>query len=139
MSFTDELLENNKRFASGFDAQQGRRGDPRVAVVADGSGRLSRIPLGSARLAGAGQAIVADLSTDVGGLRATTTPPLRLVSLDLGVDPPTDVSVYGSFELRDVWPMRIYWAVAGWARGRTNRNGMRTTLERVKAEVESPA
>jgi hypothetical protein len=72
------------------------------AVVADGSGRLSRIPLGSARLAGAGQAIVADLSTDVGGLRATTTPPLRLVSLDLGVDPPTDVSVYGSFELRDV-------------------------------------
>ncbi|HZR12622.1 MAG TPA: SRPBCC family protein [Acidimicrobiia bacterium] len=49
----------------------------------------------------------------------------------------TDVTE--SFELRDVWPMRIYWALLGWARGRTNRNGMRTTLERIKAEVESPA
>jgi hypothetical protein len=26
----------------------------------------------------------------------------------------------------------------GWARGRTNREGMRTTLERMKAEVERP-
>ena len=33
--------------------------------------------------------------------------------------------------------MRIYWALLGWARGRTNRNGMRTTLERIKAEVEA--
>ncbi len=49
----------------------------------------------------------------------------------------TDVTE--SFELRDVWPMRVYWALLGWARGRTNRNGMRTTLERIKAEVESPA
>jgi hypothetical protein len=24
----------------------------------------------------------------------------------------------------------------GWSRGRTNRNGMRTTLERIKTEVE---
>jgi uncharacterized protein YndB with AHSA1/START domain len=52
-------------------------------------------------------------------------------------DDGTDVTE--SFELRDVWPMRIYWALFGWARGRTNRNGMRTTLERIKAEVESPA
>jgi uncharacterized protein YndB with AHSA1/START domain len=52
-------------------------------------------------------------------------------------DSGTDVTE--SFELRDVWPMRIYWALLGWARGRTNRNGMRTTLERIKAEVESPA
>jgi len=35
--------------------------------------------------------------------------------------------------------MRIYWTVAGWARGRTNRDGMRATLERIKAEVESAA
>jgi len=28
--------------------------------------------------------------------------------------------------------------VLGWARGATNRRGMRTTLERIKAEVESP-
>jgi hypothetical protein len=32
--------------------------------------------------------------------------------------------------------LRLYWALFGWARGRTNRNGMRTTLERIKAEVE---
>ena len=42
-----------------------------------------------------------------------------------------------SFELAPMLPMRIYWAIAGWARGRTNRDGMRATLERIKAEVES--
>jgi hypothetical protein len=30
----------------------------------------------------------------------------------------------------------MYWAVLGWSRGKTNRDGMRTTLERIKAEVE---
>jgi hypothetical protein len=34
---------------------------------------------------------------------------------------------------------RLYWALLGWARGRTNRNGMRTTLERMRAEVEAEA
>jgi hypothetical protein len=46
----------------------------------------------------------------------------------------TDVTE--SFELRPIIPLRIYWALLGWARGRTNRNGMRTTLERIRAEVE---
>ncbi|MBA3653326.1 MAG: SRPBCC family protein [Actinobacteria bacterium] len=46
----------------------------------------------------------------------------------------TDVTE--SFALAHKWPMRVYWALLGWARGRTNRNGMRTTLERIKAEVE---
>jgi len=46
----------------------------------------------------------------------------------------TDVTE--SFELADTLPIRIYWTLLGWARGRTNRNGMRTTLERIKAEVE---
>jgi hypothetical protein len=41
-----------------------------------------------------------------------------------------------SFELANILPLRLYWALLGWARGRTNRNGMRTTLERIKAEVE---
>ena len=41
-----------------------------------------------------------------------------------------------SFQLADRLPMRVYWALLGWARGRTNRDGMRTTLERIKAEVE---
>jgi hypothetical protein len=46
----------------------------------------------------------------------------------------TDVTEY--FKLPDTLPIRLYWALLGWARGRTNRNGMRTTLERIKAEVE---
>lgn len=47
----------------------------------------------------------------------------------------TDVTE--SFELADQLGLRIYWALLGWARGRTNERGMRTTLERIKAEVES--
>jgi hypothetical protein len=46
----------------------------------------------------------------------------------------TDVTE--SFTLAPVLPVRIYWSLLGWARGKTNRNGMRTTLERIKAEVE---
>jgi uncharacterized protein YndB with AHSA1/START domain len=51
------------------------------------------------------------------------------------VDGGTDVTE--SFQLRRTLPLRIYWALLGWARGRTNRNGMRQTLERMKAEVEA--
>jgi uncharacterized protein YndB with AHSA1/START domain len=46
----------------------------------------------------------------------------------------TDVTE--SFALAPVIPVRIYWTLLGWARGKTNRNGMQTTLERIKAEVE---
>jgi uncharacterized protein YndB with AHSA1/START domain len=47
----------------------------------------------------------------------------------------TDVTE--SFELTPIWPLRLYWALLGWTRGRTNINGMRTTLERIKAVVEA--
>ena len=46
----------------------------------------------------------------------------------------TDVTE--SFALTPSFGLRVYWALLGWARGRTNRDGMRTTLERIKAEVE---
>jgi uncharacterized protein YndB with AHSA1/START domain len=46
----------------------------------------------------------------------------------------TDVTE--SFQLANTAMLRLYWALLGWARGRTNRNDMRTTLERIKAEVE---
>jgi len=46
----------------------------------------------------------------------------------------TDVTE--SFQLADNAGLRLYWKLLGWARGRTNRNGMRTTLERMKAELE---
>ena len=46
----------------------------------------------------------------------------------------TDVTE--SFALANKVFFRLYWALLGWARGRTNRNGMRTTLERMKAVIE---
>jgi len=49
----------------------------------------------------------------------------------------TDVTE--SFALAPKLPLRVYWTLFGWSRGRTNRNGMRTTLERMKAEVEAAA
>jgi hypothetical protein len=47
----------------------------------------------------------------------------------------TDVTE--SFELRRIWLLRLYWALAGRARNRTNVENMRTTLERIKAAVEA--
>jgi Polyketide cyclase / dehydrase and lipid transport len=48
----------------------------------------------------------------------------------------TDVTE--SFRLAPTMPLRLYWKLFGWARGKTNRNGMRATLEGIKAEVEAP-
>lgn len=41
------------------------------------------------------------------------------------------------FRLAPALPMRVYWTLLGRLRGRTNERGMRTTLERMKAVVES--
>jgi len=41
-----------------------------------------------------------------------------------------------SFDLTPTFGLRLYWALWGWSRGKVNRKGMRTTLERIKAEVE---
>jgi hypothetical protein len=46
----------------------------------------------------------------------------------------TDVTE--SFNLANMLPLRLYWMIMGRRRGRTNVNGMRTTLERIKAVVE---
>jgi hypothetical protein len=46
----------------------------------------------------------------------------------------TQVTEY--FRIEPNLPMRVYWTVVGPLRSRTNRNGMRTTLERMKAVVE---
>lgn len=46
----------------------------------------------------------------------------------------TDVTE--SFALDQNPATRLYWLLLGWARGRTNREGMRTTLHRIKAVVE---
>ena len=54
---------------------------------------------------------------------------------------PTDAGseVTESFQLTQTAAMRIYWALLGWARGKTNERGMLQTLERIKAEVEAPS
>ena len=57
----------------------------------------------------------------------------RLAPLDVG----TDVTEF--FRLEASLPTRLYWLVLGPLRGRTNRKGMRTTLERMKAVVEAEA
>jgi uncharacterized protein YndB with AHSA1/START domain len=67
------------------------------------------------------------------GGRALNTWRYRLEPAGGGTD------VTESFELADTPALRLYWRLLGWARGRTNREGMRATLERVKAEVEGPA
>lgn len=47
----------------------------------------------------------------------------------------TDVTE--SFRLADNIAMKIYWGALGWARGKTNRDGMRATLEAMKRELET--
>jgi hypothetical protein len=46
----------------------------------------------------------------------------------------TDVTE--SFELPRTLITRLYWLLAGWARGRANLAGMRTTLERLRTAAE---
>jgi hypothetical protein len=41
------------------------------------------------------------------------------------------------FRLEPAFYMRVYWAILGRGRGRTNEHGMRTTLERMKVVLES--
>src|SRR3954471_157717 len=54
------------------------------------------------------------------------------------IEPAGDgADVTESFTLKPTLPLKLYWALLGWARGKTNRNGTRTTLERIKAEVEA--
>ena len=48
-------------------------------------------------------------------------------------------SVTESFRLPANPAMKLYWAVFGRARGRTNESGMRETLERVKLAAEESA
>ncbi|MCU1391824.1 MAG: Polyketide cyclase / dehydrase and lipid transport [Ilumatobacteraceae bacterium] len=47
----------------------------------------------------------------------------------------TDVTEH--FTLTPTLGLRLYWTLMGWSRGKTNREDMRTTLERIKAEVEA--
>jgi hypothetical protein len=50
---------------------------------------------------------------------------------------PGGTDVTESFALESSVFTSLYWKVAGKARGKPNRNGMRTTLERIKAVAEA--
>ncbi|HVX70076.1 MAG TPA: SRPBCC family protein [Mycobacteriales bacterium] len=65
------------------------------------------------------------------GGRALNTWTYRLAAAGDGTD------VTESFALVPVLPLRIYWAIAGKARGKTNHTGMSTTLERMKSVIEA--
>ena len=53
------------------------------------------------------------------------------------IEPAGDgADVTESFDLAKTFGLKLYWRLLGWSRGKTNRNDMRTTLERIKAEVE---
>jgi hypothetical protein len=56
------------------------------------------------------------------------------------LDPAADgTDVTESFQLTSTPLLRLYWALFGWTRGRTNMDGMRTTLERIRAVAETRA
>lgn len=75
-----------------------------------------------------------DFGFAVGGPRDTVVNTWRYQ-----LEPSADgTAVTESFELPATLPIRVYWMIAGWARGRTNENGMRATLEKIKAVVEAP-
>jgi hypothetical protein len=70
------------------------------------------------------------------GVGSPGKPPLNVWRYD--IVPAGDGSdVTESFALRPTRSLRLYWAVLGWARGKTNCSGMRTTLERIRDEVEA--
>lgn len=67
------------------------------------------------------------------GGKAANTWRYELTPADGGTD------VTESYALTPTIGARLYWALAGRWRGRANENGMRTTLQRIKAVVERPS
>ncbi len=50
---------------------------------------------------------------------------------------PGGTEVTESFSLAPHGVLKLYWALLGWARGRSNERGMRQTLERIRAIAEA--
>jgi uncharacterized protein YndB with AHSA1/START domain len=61
--------------------------------------------------------------------------PLNIWRYDI-VEAGDGCDVTESFTLTPTFGLRLYWAVLGWSRGKTNRNGMRATLEKVRDDAE---
>jgi uncharacterized protein YndB with AHSA1/START domain len=70
------------------------------------------------------------------GVGAAGKPPTSVWGYEIA---PADggCDVTESFTLSPLWWLRLYWALLGWSRGKTNRNNMRTTLERIRDEAQA--
>jgi uncharacterized protein YndB with AHSA1/START domain len=69
---------------------------------------------------------------------AVGTDQVTLTSWGYRLEPDGDgTRVTEYFRIEPLLPMRVYWALLGPLRGRTNQRGMRTTLARMKAVLES--
>jgi uncharacterized protein YndB with AHSA1/START domain len=71
------------------------------------------------------------------GVGAPGKQPLNVWRYDIAAGADGGCDVTESFSLRPTRSLRLYWALAGRARGKTNREGMRTTLDRIRREVEA--
>ena len=76
-----------------------------------------------------------EFAFDVGGPGGATIITWRY-RLEPGTSAPGGTDVTESFELASSLVTRLYWALAGHWRMRTNLTGMRRTLERMKAVAE---
>jgi FtsX-like permease family len=95
--------------ALGFDAESAaleaasKWDGLRIAVVlADATGRLARVPVGSARFAAANQDVVVPLATSVDERSVSATPPLRLEAIEIDVNGPEFAATTGTIDVRGV-------------------------------------
>ncbi len=72
------------------------------------------------------------------GVGSPDKPPLNVWRYD--ISPAGDgCDATESFSLAPTWWLRLYWRLLGGARGKTNREGMRTTIERIRDDAEAQA
>jgi uncharacterized protein YndB with AHSA1/START domain len=71
------------------------------------------------------------------GVGSPGKPPLNVWRYDIAPAAGGGSDVTESFTLASTWWLKLYWRCLGWSRGKTNRNGMQATLERVKTDAES--
>jgi uncharacterized protein YndB with AHSA1/START domain len=71
------------------------------------------------------------------GVGAADKTPLNVWRYDIAPADDGGCDVTESFTLSPTFGLRLYWALWGWSRGKVNRKGMRTTLERIRDEVQA--
>jgi FtsX-like permease family len=122
----------------GADAFTSVRGLDLAVVLADGNGRIARIPAGSALLAGAGQQLIVSLSGRSADVAIGVVQPVRLEAIEISPNAPLFVPVAGNVTLRgvavseagsgDSWAdVRLGAAAPGWRWLNVTGGGLPTT------------